>query len=71
MLSVERVWRRDGTTNVMSMKAAVGNLKRHINKTSKARLGAATIEQALEAGLQLETRLAVFRLAAQHAALCG
>jgi hypothetical protein len=58
-----RTWKRDGTTNVMSLDVAVANLEDNvIDESTKLPIEQRVqqIREALEGGLTLETPLALF-----------
>jgi hypothetical protein len=58
-----RTWKRDGTTNVMSLNVAVANLEDNvIDELTKLPIEqrGQQIRAALEGGLTLETRFALY-----------
>lgn len=61
-VAVVRTWRKDGSTNVLPLAAAVDNLI--FRGIDTARQSPATIAQRLILGEYVETRLAVFRVQA-------
>jgi len=55
-----RRWKRDGSTNLMPMKQACYNLRRHAIDPATRGQVAWMVEDRLRDGERIETRLAVF-----------